>query len=490
VTEGGSHSQVPVCPAHCLVGLDVGTTTVTGLIWDVEGGQVLHLAQRRNDAALGDVLPTRAEQDPHRLRVLALEVLAELAASRQPVGGIALTGQKHGLLCTDGEGQPLTPLISWQDQRTVEPLPGGFTTLDQLHARLLDLDWRENGCRIEAGYGAATLFWLVQRGELPAATCRVHAIADWLACQLTDRPPVTDPTLAASWGVYNLLDGDWNDAVLHRLGLEARYFPQVRPSGERLGRLASHVARQVGLADGIPVFNALGDTQASFLGSVALLPRSSAGRALTADRFPAEQFVFLNLGTGGQILWVVPAFELPANGMETRPLPHNRYLKVGASLCGGAAYAWLNRTVRAWLAEFGVESDEEVVYERLSALAGECDGSAGLRVQTTFLGVRGDPQVRSGAIEGITLDNLKLGPLARATLLGIVDELHGLYLAHGGEACGHTQVVASGGGVYQNPVLPHLIEERFGLPVCVSRQRETAAVGAATWAARHSALQP
>jgi sugar (pentulose or hexulose) kinase len=110
-----------------LVGLDLGTTTVTALLLDVGRGVVRRLAQRRNDAGLQPVLPTRAEQDPQRLRVLALEALAELAAGDQPVDGIALTSQGHGLLCVDAGGWPLTPLISWQDRRTAEALPDGST---------------------------------------------------------------------------------------------------------------------------------------------------------------------------------------------------------------------------------------------------------------------------------------------------------------------------------------------------------------------------
>jgi glycerol kinase len=112
-------------------------------------------------------------------------------------------------------------------------------------------------------------------------------------------------------------------------------------------------------------------------------------------------------------------------------------------------------------------------------MAAECDDTGGLRVRTTFLGSRGDPSVATGSIEGIALENLQLGALARATLTGIVDELHGLYRAHAGESVHHRQVAATGGGVRQNPLMPALIQERFGLPVWIPPQQETAALGAA-----------
>jgi sugar (pentulose or hexulose) kinase len=454
-----------------IIGLDIGTTTVTGVAWDDGAGRVLQVARRRNDAALPAAQATRAEEAPRRLLGLSLEVLAELAAGNvPPPSGIALTGQKHGLLCVDVRGEPLTPLISWQDQRTAEPVaqPPGMTTLELVRRRLAGLDWRANGCRLQHGYGAATLFWLLRYGGLPAAAERACTAAGWVAAQFCGAQPATDPTFAASWGIYDLLHGTWNDAFLEALDLPARLLPPLRPAGEALGGLAPAMARAAGLPAGLPVFNAVGDTQASFLGSVPLV----------------EGSVLVNLGTGGQVCWALPTFEPPSERVETRPLPESGVLRVGASLCGGAAYAWLNRTLRACLAEFGLDLDEETVYRRLNALAAAGAGSGGLRVRTTFLGVRGDPSVEGGAIVGITEGNMTPGALARATLTGLVDELHDLYAGAAGPAGAVVRLVAAGGAVEQNPLLLEILGQRFALPVQPAAHREAAAVGAASLAAR------
>jgi sedoheptulokinase len=227
--------------------------------------------------------------------------------------------------------------------------------------------------------------------------------------------------------------------------------------------VAAGIANETGLPHGLPVFNALGDSQASFLGSIT----------------NPEQALLVNLGTGGQVCWQVSNIELPTSTVETRPLLPGSFLRVGASLCGGAAYAWLNRTVRAWLAEFGIKMDEDAVYERLNALAADTEISEGLQVRTTFLGVRGDPEIRDGAIKGVTMETLQLGSLARAILTGMVDELAEMYYGTADRAMDHRQIVAVGGAAWANPVLPGLIEEQFGLPVQVLSQREAGAVGAA-----------
>jgi sedoheptulokinase len=472
----------------CTIGLDLGTTTVTAVLWDVAREQVRHQAQRRNDAAIRALQPTRAEQDPQRLRALALEALAALVAGSPHHGdvlGIGLTGQMHGLLAVDGENRPLTSFVSWQDRRTAEPDGAGGTTLQRLQARLGDLPWQGNGCKIAHGYGAATWYWLLDQQQMPAGVERFCPLTGWLAGQLTGQPAASDPTLAASWGLYDQVQAAWNTDYVRRLGLEARQLPPIRPAGEQLGGLDAEVARRVGLPSGTPVHNGLGDNQAAFLG--ACLPfwvPDSAPAGVGAYRDGLDAIIFLNLGTGGQVCWLAPRFEPPTQTVETRPLFRGLYLRVGASLCGGAAYAWLMDTVRSWLAEFGREMDEEAVYRRLNALATREEGTAGLRVQPTFLGKRGDPGVRAGRIEGITLDNLRLGPLARATLVGMVDELRDLYRAEGQSAGqGHERVVAAGGAVYKNPVLLDVIAGRFGCPAASPPWRETAAVGAAALAA-------
>ncbi len=454
-----------------VVGLDLGTTHLTGVLVDSARQQVVRQAQRPNDARTKPILPTRSEQDPSRLRASALEILSELAGHRTPVSVIALTGQMHGLLCVDAGGEPVTTFISWQDQRTRERSPGGPTSMDRLLKRLRRLDpdgssdrsWHENGCRIDHGYGAATLFWLVHQRKLPATTRRVCTLPAWIAAELSDTAPVTDPTLAASWGIYSLPTGGWNVAFLDALGLDPSLMPPVRPSGEPLGGLAPVVAQQVGIPAGTPVLNAMGDNQAAFLASV---------------RDASQEFLF-NLGTGGQICWMVPEFAPPTQAVETRPLPGGGYLRVGASLCGGAAYAWLNHTVRDWLSEFGLTVDKQAVYERLTTLAMSASDTQGLCVRPTFLGKRGDDTVRAGSIEGITLDNLQLGALARATLVGMVDELYDLFNAHTRETESYGRLVAAGGGLQRNPLLPRLIQDRFGLPVRVLHQPAAAALGAA-----------
>ena len=77
----------------------------------------------------------------------------------------------------------------------------------------------------------------------------------------------------------------------------------------------------------------------------------------------------------------------------------------------------------------------------------------------------------------------RLGAVARATLVGLVDELRDLY-GEAGPGGGGARVVAAGGVVERNPLLLEIVGQQFGLPVEPAAHREAAAVGAALLAAR------
>ena len=111
---------------------------------------------------------------------------------------------------------------------------------------------------------------------------------------------------------------------------------------------------------------AIGDNQASFLGSVGM----QAGAAL------------VNMGTGGQIsLLSDQYFEAP--GIEARPLKKGKYLLVGSSLCGGRAYAALERFFKSYVSAAG--GKETPQYDVMARLAEKMTADEDrIKVVTTF----------------------------------------------------------------------------------------------------------
>src|SRR5262249_29210749 len=146
----------------------------------------------------------------------------------------------------------LTPFINWQDRRGEQTDPATGKSYVRRAVELAGNEApRRTGCRMAAGYLAVTLFWMKQTGVLPAAgTARF--LMDYFGALLTGRPPVTDPTCAASSGVLDIVSDAWDTELLAALDLPRSLFPEVRPSGDPLGGLTAAMAEAAGLPAGLP----------------------------------------------------------------------------------------------------------------------------------------------------------------------------------------------------------------------------------------------
>jgi len=433
------------------LGLDIGTTKVAAVIADSSSAAAAVVSlDHRADLS---VPMGRAEQDSEVLLDAAWRAVRELPAElRRQVRAIGLTGQMHGVLLLDSVGRPLSPLVTWQDQRCLEE---GF--LEKLIAR--------TGRPLSTGFGCATLAWFAAHHALLQNATSAGTIQDYATMVLCGRVrPATDPTDAASWGLFDLQSLAWDLTAVKAGGFDAALLPEVRPCGSCAGTLSDLMARELGLPPGIPVAVAIGDNQASLLATL---------------RDPLRE-IAITLGTGAQASLVLPpgeAIENPAPGRpyEFRPYPGGRSLVTAASLCGGSAWAWLARTVASWQRDLGLpDVAEETLYVKLNALGLAADD--GPVVAPHFLGERHAAALR-GSISRISLDNFHLGQLARGLARGIVANLRDMlpprHLEH------RTRLVGSGNALRRNRLLQVAAEEVFGLPLVMSEGREEAALGAA-----------
>lgn len=117
-----------------LVGLDIGTTTISALLLDVATGEVIDVVTVRNDASLPGVADWEALQNPTIILDLSREILGALLARHGDIAGIGITGQMHGILYVDRHGQPISPLMTWQDRRGDLVDDDGLTSTARLAA--------------------------------------------------------------------------------------------------------------------------------------------------------------------------------------------------------------------------------------------------------------------------------------------------------------------------------------------------------------------
>jgi sedoheptulokinase len=110
------------------VGLDLGTTKISGVAIDTDPppGRLLGAVSREHRAGLPGGRPWEDLQDAERILAAAREALAELCSPEGGAGqpdGLCVTGQMHGVLYADADGQAVSPLMTWLDNRAGQPHP-------------------------------------------------------------------------------------------------------------------------------------------------------------------------------------------------------------------------------------------------------------------------------------------------------------------------------------------------------------------------------
>ncbi|TVS08331.1 MAG: hypothetical protein EA417_22970 [Gammaproteobacteria bacterium] len=307
-----------------IMSLDLGTTGVRAVIFAADGRVLGHAYQR---LALAFPAPDRVEQDAIDFRDRSLEVmqaaLADTGCGAADLRAIGVVTQRSSVVAWDsGTGQPLAPVIGWQDRRTlarVEELRAMGLPVNTL-ASCTKFEWLT---REHAGVRSA-----IARGRLRLGTPDV-----WLTHWLTGGDAfVTDPSSAGATGLFDAGSGSWFDAAMELFGQERAWHPQVVASNETVGLTYRSlfgaripVAARAGdqqaacFAQGL---NTVGDAKIT-LGTSAMLDRSTGSVATDAPP-----------GAYDLPLWRL----LAADGSVDNAFCHE-----GTVITAGAAVEWLQR---------------------------------------------------------------------------------------------------------------------------------------------------
>lgn len=429
-------------------GIDIGTTTISGVVLNTESGQVLMSRTVSNDSFIDTGNPWERVQDAAKIVKQARLVLDELLVQHPEISSIGLTGQMHGIVYVDQDGHAVGPLYTWQDGR------GNLLEFDG-HS-LTEVIRTACGLQTASGYGLVTHLYNERNGLVPTEAETFCTIMDYFGMVLTGRKqPLVHTSNAASFGFFDVKNGCFQEDKVAVVWLDSAVLPAVTDRMEILGSY-----------QGIPVTAAIGDNQASFLGAVG-------------DK---ENTVLLNMGTGGQIS-VMSTEYFETSGIEARPFLDGKYLLVGASLCGGRAYAILEKFFREYLraAESGEPKVQYSIMEVLARKGKAAFTSCGapLAVDTAFSGTREEPD-RRGSITGISEENFTPEALTYGVLHGMAKELYDLYRKiDAGCKISVSHLIGSGNGLRKNPVLVEIFEDMFGTGLELSSYEEEAACGAA-----------
>ncbi|MDD6275905.1 MAG: FGGY family carbohydrate kinase [Clostridia bacterium] len=401
------------------VGIDIGTTGICGILMNSETGEIEKTLSADNDSFIKSDFSWEKIQDADVILGKATDILDALLDIAE-VKTIGISNQMHGIVYTDSDGNAVSPLYIWQDERGNLSYRDGESYAQHLGSF--------------AGYGLVTDFYNRENGLVPKNAVYTCTIGDLFAMRLcSSAKPVMHITNAASFGCF--------DIFKNRFTIDNGMLPDV-----------SEKFVSVGEYKGAQVICAVGDNQASFIGSVD------------------GDMPLINVGTGSQISYL-SSKAVSAENIETRPFCDGKYLIVGSSLCGGRAFAMLERFF-ASVVEMATGDKCGSLYPQMDKLLA-AKLSTDMKADTRFCGTRADPSVR-GSFTNVSQDNFTAGDMTVAVLYAIANELHDMY--SGGET---DYAVCSGNGIRKNPALQRIAAQVFGAKIKIPLYKEEAAYGAA-----------
>ena len=427
-----------------LIGLDIGTTTICGVLYSLDENRTVNTLVKDNgfiNGPEGEYL-----QDPEKIYSDMKDLLDELIDNADgPIGGMSLSSQMHGILYTDKEGKAITPFYTWQNQRGHRMEEG--KSLDSYLSEKL-------GYPVYSGYGFVTHYSLHHEGKIPAEAARFCNIGDYVCMRLAGRKlPVTDLTLGASMGIADIRNGG-HSVSLKETGLgDDERIPELVSSTEILGEYR-----------GIPVVQPIGDNQASFLGSVK-------------DK---KSSLLINYGTAGQISFHRESYaDYP--GFETRALGNEGYIHAAFSLCGGKSYMVLAKFLKETALLFGAPEDANPlkIMDAMELDFSEgSDGEKQIESLPLFLGQRGVAD-NYAFFRNITDWNFNPRNMTRALVLGMINELKRFYDPLPEEVRAPiSTLVGAGNGIRRNPHLKKAATQSYGMPLSLLDLSEESCLGA------------
>ena len=235
-----------------LLGLDLGTTRLKGVLVDEHGAEVGR-ASAPTPFASG---PAGTEMDGGELLDLVGTVLATLGDDRAAVAGVGIAGIAESGAPVDGEGAPLAPVIAWHD-------PRGGEVVARLQERFGDDLALAIGQRVRTVTSVAKLGWLLDAGVRGAH--RWLGVPELCLHGLTGEQ-ATEHSLAARTGCFDVRKRRWLPEVAEAAGFDVGVFPPIGTAGSILGRVSARGRAWSGLPEGVPVTLAGHDHLAGMVG--------------------------------------------------------------------------------------------------------------------------------------------------------------------------------------------------------------------------------
>lgn len=299
-----------------ILAVDQGTSSTKASLFDASGAPVAHAS-----VPLGQQHPQPGwvEQDAREILDSVRRVIAEVAAAHD-VEAVALSTQRESAVVWDRTtGDPVSPLLGWQDRRTADSVTEMAADMARIRAI--------TGLPLDPMFSALKFRWVLdrvdpdrsrsRRGELAAGT-----VDSWLVAKLTGDHRI-EAGNASRTQLLELATGTWSEELCELFNIPAEVLPRVVPSDE--------ISAEIRDLPGRRIHAVLGDSHAALYGHGVRAPGA----------------VKVTYGTGSSVMGLTHDASTVAPGLVgTIAWQRGNHMQVafeGNILATGATLSWLSR---------------------------------------------------------------------------------------------------------------------------------------------------
>ncbi len=245
-----------------VIGVDCGTSGTKTVLFD-ESGKVI--ASKTIEYPMYQPKNGYAEQDPadwsNAMINTIKAVMAQSGVSKEDVKGVGISGQMHGLVMLDKDGNVLRKSIIWCDQRTANEVEEMNKKLGE--KKLIEITANP----ALTGWTAAKILWVKNNEpEIFEKCAHILLPKDYLRFILTGEF-ATEVSDASGMQLLNVPNRCWSDEVLSALEIDKSLLGKVYESCEVTGEVTAEMAELTGLKKGTIVVGGAGDNAAAAVGT-------------------------------------------------------------------------------------------------------------------------------------------------------------------------------------------------------------------------------
>jgi len=443
-----------------LLGIDLGTSGTKTVLFTEDGEAV---SSATEEYLLYQPDNGWAEQEPSDWWNACISsvkrVLSESKINPGDIAGIGFSGQMHGLVMLDENGDSLRKSIIWCDGRTEAECAEVMKRVGE--SRLVDL----TGNQALTSFTAGNILWVRNHEPDNYKRCRhIMLPKDYLRYKLTGKLGM-EASDASGMNMLDINTRVWSDEVLGKLEIDKALLPDVYESYEVAGHITAEAAALTGLKEGTPVVYGAGDNAAAAIGTGVV----EKGKA------------FITIGTSGVLYAHSDSVAVDPKGRVNTfcaAVPGG-WTVFGCTLSAGMSLQWLRNNF--FLPEMktadGLGKDPYTIMtkqaERIPI------GANKLIFMPYLMGERSpilDPNARA-VFFGLSAIHTRYDML-RSVMEGVIYAQKQCLDVHRDMGVEFKEIYATGGGG-TSPLWRQMIADIFNLPVVTIQNREGPALGAA-----------